>query len=492
MTPEYTRHCKGSVETGGKRLTLSALIFSAALGLSACAGLPDSPQQAAVRDAASLGLSAEQEATAALDAQWWREFGDAQLNRLIDEALLSNPSLKIVQTRLTRANVAADVTDAATGPQLSATVDAMQQKFTATGLYPPPLAGSIYATGTAQLTGSWELDFFGKNRAALDAALGNARATQADAAAARTLLASNVARNYFQLLRLNEQMGVARRQLAQREQSLRLVTDRVNAGLDTRLELNQSEGALPEARLQIESLNEQMALTRHALSALLGQPAKTPELELPALASIKNWAVATNVPSDLLGRRADIAAARWRVEAATQDVRNARSQFYPNINLVAFAGFSSIGLDRLLGAGSEQWGVGPALRLPLFDGGRLRANLRGKATDLDAAIESYNAAVIDAVRDVADQLASAQSINRQQTQQRAAQAAAQSAYAIAMQRHEAGLSNLLIVLAAETAVLSQRRMAVDLAARALDVQVALMRALGGGYHAELPASMAQK
>ncbi len=490
--PDHTRHCELSLASRGNGLTLFALFMVAALGLSACANLPDSPPQATLRNAYSLGLSADQEATAALDAQWWREFGDAQLNRLIDEALLNNPSLKIVQTRLMRANVAADVTDAATGPQLSATVDAMRQKFTATGMIPPPLAGSTYETGTAQLTGSWELDFFGKNRSALEAALGNARATQADAAAARTLLASNVARNYFQLLRLNEQLGVARRQLVQREQSLRLVTDRVNAGLDTRLELRQSEGTLPEARLQIESLNEQMALTRHALSALLGQPAKTLELEPPALASIKNRAVATSVPSDLLGRRADIAAARWRVEAATQDVSNAHSQFYPNINLVAFAGFSSIGLDRLLGAGSEQWGVGPALRLPLFDGGRLQANLRGKATDLDAAIESYNATVIEAVRDVADQLASAQSINRQQTQQRAVQAAAESSYAIAMQRHEAGLSNLLTVLTAETAVLSQRRMAIDLAARALDVQVALMRALGGGYRAELPASMAQK
>jgi NodT family efflux transporter outer membrane factor (OMF) lipoprotein len=492
MALEQSRHCKRSVATDGKRLTLSALIFATALGLSACAGLSDNPSPATLRNASSLGLSAEPEATSALDAQWWREFGDAQLNRLIDEALLSNPSLKIVQTRLTRASVAADVTDAASEPQLSATVDAMRQKFTATGMIPPPLAGSTYETGTAQLTGSWELDFFGKNRTALDAALGNARATQADAAAARTLLASNVARNYFQLLRLNEQLDVTRRQLAQREQLLRLVMDRVNAGLDTRLELRQSEGSLPEARLQIESVNEQMALTRHALSALLGQPATMPELELPALATIKNRAVATHVPSDLLGRRADITAARWRVEAATQDVSNARSQFYPNVNLVAFAGFSSIGLDRLFGANSEQWGVGPALRLPLFDGGRLRANLRGKATDLDAAIESYNATVIDAVRDVADQLASAQSINRQQTQQRAAQAAAESAYAIAMQRYEAGLSNMLSVLTAETAVLSQRRMAVDLEARALDIQVALMRALGGGYHAELPASMAQK
>jgi NodT family efflux transporter outer membrane factor (OMF) lipoprotein len=481
MTPDHSRHCERSVASRGNRLTLSALLIVAALGLSACAGLPDSSPQATLRDASSLGLATERGAAILLDTQWWREFGDAQLNRLIDQALLSNPSLKIVQTRLTRANVAADVTDAATGPQLSATVDAMRQKFTATGMIPPPLAGSTYETGTAQLTGSWELDFFGKNRAALDAALGNARASQADAAAARTLLASNVARNYFQLLRLNEQLGVARRQLAQREQSLRLVSDRFNAGLDTRLELRQSEGTLPDARLQIEGLNEQVALTRHALSALLGQPDKAPELELPALAAIKNVEMVMNVPSDLLGRRADIAAARWRVEAATQDVSSARSQFYPNVNLVAFAGFSSIGLDRLLGANSEQWGFGPALRLPLFDGGRLRANLRGKTTDLDAAIESYNAAVIDAVRDVADQIASAQSIRRQQTEQRAAQTFAENAHAIALQRYEAGLSNFISVLATETAVLSQRRQGVDLAARALDNQVALMRALGGGY-----------
>jgi NodT family efflux transporter outer membrane factor (OMF) lipoprotein len=213
---------------------------------------------------------------------------------------------------------------------------------------------------------------------------------------------------------------------------------------------------------------------------------------LPAQSAIKKIATASKLPSDLLGRRADIAAARWRVEAATQDVGNARAQFYPNINLVAFAGFSSIGLDRLLGAGSEQWGVGPALRLPLFDGGRLRANLSGKTADLDAAIESYNAAVIDAVRDVADQLASTQAIARQQTEQRAAQTAAENAYEIAQQRFAAGLSNYLQVLNAETAVLSQRSQSVDLAARALDTQVALLRALGGGYQADLQARTTQK
>ncbi len=470
----------------------AALPLAAALALSACAGMSDSQPHAARIEASALGLGADGATASTVQEQWWREFGDAQLDRLIDSALASNPSLKVAQARLARAQASADITDAAGGPQIGVGVDAMRQQFTATGLYPPPLAGGIYETGTAQFSGSWELDFFGRNRAALEAALGAARAAQADAAAARTLLASNVARTYFQLIRLNEQVRVAQRLLAQRAQTLDLVRQRVDAGLDTSLELRQSEGGLPDARLQIETLQEQLTLGRNALAALLGQTSASLVLEIPASTAIKPIAAAKHVPSDLLGRRADIAAARWRVEAATQDVGAARAQFYPNINLVAFVGVSSIGLDRLLDAGSQQWGVGPALRLPLFDGGRLRANLRGKVAELDGAIESYNAAVLDAVREVTDQLASSQAIGRQSQSQREAQASAESAYEIAVQRYEAGLGNLLQVLSAETAVLNQRRLGVDLAARALDTQVALMRALGGGYRAELPARTTQQ
>ena len=148
-------------------------------------------------------------------------------------------------------------------------MDLTRQRYTANGAVPPPLAGAILNSGTAQLNANWELDFFGKNRAALDAALGSANAAQADAQAERVLLASQVARSYFQLVRLNEQVGVARRTLAQREETLTLVQDRVNAGLDTRLELRQSEGGLPEARLQLQTVQEQMALTRNALDALM-------------------------------------------------------------------------------------------------------------------------------------------------------------------------------------------------------------------------------
>jgi NodT family efflux transporter outer membrane factor (OMF) lipoprotein len=468
------------------RMSAYALIMC----LGACAQMPDVAATSRPRDAASLGLDGRPVGSIIAD-QWWREFGDEQLNRLITQALDTSPSLKLAQTRIARARAAYEAAGAAERPQVNASLDATHQLITKNGIYPPPLAGAILDTGTLQLGASWELDFFGKNRAALDAALGQTHAAQADTQAARILLASQVARSYFQLLRINEQLTVAQRTLAQREETLRLVRDRVNAGLDTRLELRQSEGSLPEARLQIEILQEQAALTRNALAALTGQQDVALATELPTLTAIKTIAVSPVIPADLLGRRADVAAARWRVEAGTQDVASARALFYPNVNLVAFAGFSSIGLDRLLDSGSQQWGVGPAVRLPLFDGGRLRANLRGRAADLDAAIESYNATVIDAVRDVADQIASAQSLTRQQTEQVAAQQAAESAYEIAVQRYQAGLGNYLNVLSAETAVLNQRRLAVDLAARTLDTQVLLIRALGGGFQADVVASGAQ-
>jgi NodT family efflux transporter outer membrane factor (OMF) lipoprotein len=187
------------------------------------------------------------------------------------------------------------------------------------------------------------------------------------------------------------------------------------------------------------------------------------------------------ISSNLLGQRADIAAARWRAQAADQSVSGARAQFYPNINLAAFAGLSSIGLDKLLQSGSQQWGVGPALSLPLFDSGRLRANLGGKTAERDAAVESYNSTVINAVHEVADQLTSAQAVAKQQAEQALAEAAAQEAYAGAQQRWRSGLYNALQVLNAESALLVQRRLAVDLRTRSLQNQVALARALGGGF-----------
>jgi NodT family efflux transporter outer membrane factor (OMF) lipoprotein len=457
-----------------------AIASSVVLTLGGCASSAGIAPVAQPIAPASVGLDANA-TTPAFAADWWHAFNDSTLNGLVDRALAGNPNLRVAQARLNRAQAVVSGARANDGLQVNGELDATRQRFSSTSIYPPPLGGGIFTLGTAQINASYEFDFFGRNRAAIEAAVGSQRAAQADVQAARIMLASNVARAYVQLGRLFEQRDVAARSLSQRDEILSLIRQRVQGGLDTTVEQRQGEGALPETRQQIEQLDEQITLTRHSLAALTAQPPNALDSLTAPLKAVQSVALPSSVPADLLGRRADITAARWRVEAATSDVKSAKAQFYPNINLTAFVGLSSIGLDRLVQAQSEQYGVGPALRLPIFDSGRLRANLSGKTADLDAAIESYNIAVIDAVHDVADQVSSLQSIGRQQVQQTSAQAAAESAYDLATQRYKAGLGTYLTVLNAEATVLAQRRLAADLKARALDVQIALIRALGGGY-----------
>lgn len=468
---------------------LLAAASAALLFLAGCADMGGIDSKATLRAPESVGLSADAASNVKVsdiaqnrvDARWWTQFGDAQLNGLVDAALQGNPSLKVAQARVAKSLANVDVAGAAGKPSLGAGLTANRQLYSENFIYPPPLGGAVENDATLQLSGSWELDFFGKNRTALEASVGASNAAIADAAAAQVMLTTRIASTYIGWARLNGMQDVARRTLAQREETLKLVQDRVAAGLDTNLELRQSQAGLPEARLRLEELTEQVALTQHALDALVGQPNFAQTLKPPQLAQIKPAGVLANIPADLLGHRADVVAARWRVEAATKDAANAKTLFYPNVNLVAFAGFQSLGFDQLLKSSSQQWGIGPAITLPIFEGGKLRANLRGKQADLDAAIESYNGTVLDAVRDVADQVSSSQSIQRQLVQQHAGEVAAEGAYDIAVQRYRAGLGTFLNVLAAETTVLVQRRQGVDLAARVLDNQVALAHALGGGY-----------
>ncbi|HEY2255724.1 MAG TPA: efflux transporter outer membrane subunit [Variovorax sp.] len=471
------------------RRTTAVAAAVMALALAGCASIMGADQsRAQMQNAESLGLSAQPDASTQaalpLDSQWWRGFGDAQLDALVDLGLQGNPDLQIARARLARAQANVDITGADGKPQVNGAVDLTRQKFPANFIYPPPLGGEVFNVGDALLNFSWELDFFGKNRTAVEAAVGTQKAAAAEADAARILLASNIASAYVQWAYLQDRLVVAQRALEQRQELLKLVQDRVAAGLDTRLQLKQSETSVPTARQQIEALNEQIGVAEHALDALVAKPNATRGLTPPRLGQLKPMPLQQTIPADLLGRRADIAAARWRAEAANSDVANAKTQFYPDINLAAFAGFNSLGISDLLQKNSLEWSVGPAIRLPIFEGGRLRANLRGKSADLDAAVESYNKTVFDAMRDVADQITAIQSVARQQVDQHESQEAAEAAYDIGLQRYRAGLGTFLDVLTAEDTVLLQRRDGVDLAGRAFQTQVGLARALGGGWQPE--------
>jgi NodT family efflux transporter outer membrane factor (OMF) lipoprotein len=483
MKPNQSIDVSGDARRLGAAMSLAVMVLVA--GCASSAGIRS---QASALEPQTVGLAPTAGSAQAVPNEWWRNWGDAQLSTVIEQALQAQPSLKLAQARLRRAQAATAGEEAADGLKINGSADATRQHFSANSIYPAPLGGSTRTLANAQIAGSWEFDFFGLHRSAIEAAVGSERAAAADLQAARNVLASNVAQTYVQLGRLLAQREVARLALAQREQMLGLIRQRVDAGLDTRVELKQGEGALPDARVQIEQLDEQIVATRHALAALAALPPQSYDQLQPDLQTLRTLALPEVLPADLLGRRADITAARWRMEAATKGVDMSKAQFYPNVSLTAFVGLSSIGLDRLTDAGSQHYGVGPAIHLPIFDAGRLRAQLRIRTADLDAAVESYNGAVLEAVRDTADQLNARQSLERQREQQAQARSAAEAAYDIATQRYRAGLSGYLTVLSAETALLNQRRQTVDLQARALSTQVALVRALGGGFAPDAQAT----
>jgi len=463
--------------------TLALAVASAAvLMLAGCATPGHQAPPALPRGADSVGLSASN-ATTAVETQWWRQFGDARLDALVDQALAGSPSIAAAQARVVKAQALVDTQRGVDSPQVDLGASVDRRRLTSTGLYPPPLAGMVSTTGDAELDFSWSPDFFGRQRADLEAALGAARAAQADQAVAAQQIATQVVRTYLTLARLESQREVAVRTLAQRTEILTLVKQRVQAGLDTVVELRNGEGALPDTRAQIEQLDEQITLARHLLAALTAQPEQATDALAPTLAQLRVSPQPPVLGADLLARRPEVAAALARVEASTHQVESQRTRFYPDINLTAFFGFNAIGLNHLAEWKSRDWGVGPALHLPIFDGGTLRAELKGKGADRDSAIQAYNQAVIDSVREASDAASSMASIGRQQVQQREALASAESAYDFARQRYAQGLGNQLIVLNAETQTLTQRRLDVDLQYRALDVQAQLMKALGGGWSA---------
>lgn len=462
------------------RLALAGALLVWQGGCAAPADIaPTRTWMAAPAASASVAVSAVD--TGWPGERWWRAHGDAALDDLVERALASQPSLKIAQARWRQASAALDSVAAAQSPQLTASADLTDQRFTQNGMVPPPLAGSVRWNNNLQLGGSWDLDLWGRQRAALASAIGQQRAVQADLQAAHVLLAAQVASGYVQLARLLDLQRLAAEAVRQREQIVALVRQRIGAGLDTTLDLRQAEGLLAQARVEQQANDEAASRARHALAELAGAPPESLRALSPSLAGLHAPALREAVPADLLGRRADLVAQRWRVEAALGEVAAARAQFYPNVNLVAFVGLSSLGLDSLLRAGSATAGVGPALRLPIFDGGRLRANLQGRSAEVDAAIEAYDATLLRALREVADALASEPSLRRQQALQRRASEAAEAAADLAGQRYRAGLGNFLVVLTAQTNLLVQQRAAADLRARQLANQVMLAQALGGGW-----------
>ena len=474
------------------RIEWLSLVVAAAL-VAACADMQGLAPQASLTKADALA-SKQSLASTPLDAaawpttDWWKSLGDPQLDQLMSEALAGSPTLKVAAARTRQALALAQVAKAPLYPQIDGSFSSTYQRFSEHGLFPPPFAGNWNSVNQLQISLNWELDFWGKNRSAYEAALGQARAAEVDEYAARLALSTSIAQAYVQMQRAYLQRDVAEKTLREREQIYALTRDRNEAGIDSRLELKQAESALPATREAITQFNETIELTRNQIAALLGQgPDRGRAMARPGASPLAAVALPSNIPADLLGRRPDLIAQRWRVEAARHEIDSAKAEFYPNVNLLAFVGLSNIG-SAFFSSGNRVAGLGPAITLPIFEGGRLRGNLAGTDAQYDIAVEQYNQTLADARRAVVDPLASFRSVGVQREEQKQALATTAEAYNIALLRYREGIGNYLQVLSAEQPYLDQESLDADLQARELALSINLVRALGGGY--QNPASTA--
>ena len=417
------------------------------------------------------------------EIEWWKNYQDPALNDLIAHALADSPRIRIAAARLRAAQAVTTFVGAKRLPQVEVDAQSKWQRFSEHGFSPPDLAGGHESDNRFAFDASYELDLFGKNRSAHEATQAQVVAAVASTHAARLALTSAVARLYFQLGRYCAEREVARATRTQRAKILELVKARVAEGVDSNVELRQAEGAIPRIEGELAELEERISLLRNALAILtVVEPTATATLT-PSLTHALKPTLPALIPSDLVARRPEVEVARWRVEAGLKGIESVRAEFYPSINLSAFAGLSALGIGALFEGGAQIYGIAPVIRLPIFDADRLRAKLKFVDAQTDVSIAEYNRALGRAIKDVLDAVTSIRALTQRQVAQRAAQQAAQSAYDLALQRFKAGLTGYLTVLTTESDVLIERRAAADLNARGFELDVSLARALGGGFDA---------
>ncbi|WP_343651406.1 efflux transporter outer membrane subunit [Herbaspirillum sp.] len=472
------------------RVVATALL--GALGLSGCAsfeGIGSDKQLAQARDFATQ-RSLSDPNPGAPDGQWpgsdWvRQFGDAQLTALIEEALAASPSLQQARARIGAATALAESRGAPLLPSVDAQASFTRNQFSSTSIYPPPYGGNWYNEKKAGLNVGYELDLWNKNQAALEQAISSEKAAQASEQEARLALTASIVSVYSQLAAQYALHDILQRTVDQRTSLEKITADRVRTGLDSQIERNQSRSSSAEARAQLEQSEGQIILLRQQLGALSGKgPDRGLQLAPPSLQNLATPGLPADLPLNLMGRRPDIVAARWQVEAASQGITVAKARFYPDINLSAMIGFDSLIDSNPFTAASKSIAFGPAISLPIFEGGALRAGLKGEYANYELAVATYNKALNDAYADVARQIAAIHSTERQLPIRDEALQAAERAYQLARERYRLGLVSQLTLLSAETAVLGQRQSMVALQAQRREQQVALYKALGGGFDAQ--------
>jgi NodT family efflux transporter outer membrane factor (OMF) lipoprotein len=450
-----------------------------ALAAAACA-VPGEAPQLTPKTAPDLGLAGP--AAPAIAPDWWREYGDPQLDRVVADALAGAPSLEQALARVRQAQAQVGARRAEDGPDVS--LDAQAQVARLSGRYtiPPPYRGTVRFVGQGLANLNWNLDLFGRQAAAIAGARASARAAALDAEAARLALAGSVVQAYLELVRAERLAAIARGTIAAREQTVSLVDVRIRNRLASNLDREAATTLLAQARQALVRADGARVLATQALAALAGRgPDYAAGIAATGIDLSRQPALPAVLPADLLARRADVAAALARIDAAAAGRQVARRAFYPNVNLAALAGLQAIGVGNLLSLDAGTVGAGPAVSLPIFDNGRRRAELAGATAAVDLAVADYDARVVGAAREAADALARIRSLEAD----RRAQAAVVRGFAetgrLNAIRVASGLESRLGVLDNDIRLLAARQDAADLDVDAAVARAQLVLALGGGF-----------
>lgn len=451
---------------------------------SSCAAVPSSQGGPQLQEASSV--AAERSLVAVADGewpveQWWTDYGDPQLSKLIEQGLGDSPDVAAATARLRRAIGLARQAGAASLPTLDATGQVTVDKKSYNTGFPKEFVPQGWLDG-GQLAASlnFDLDLWGKNRAALAAATSERRAAELDSRQADLMVASSIAAAYFDLSRLFALRDVREAELAVREASRKLISDRFTHGLENRGNLAQTEAQAAQSRGALHEIDQAIAVRRHQIAELVGAgPDRGLEIARPAIVSTDHG-LPPGVTTTLLGHRADVIAARERAGAAAQRIKVARADFYPAVNLSALVGLQSLGLSDLIAGDSLFGSVGPAVTLPIFRGGALQGRYKAARAEYDAAVADYDKLVLAAYRELADAVTAQKMIDLRLTEARSGLASAEEAYAIAQRRYKGGLISYIEVLAVEDRMLQARFAVAELSAAARSADLELVRALGGG------------
>ncbi|MDI1259013.1 efflux transporter outer membrane subunit [Aquabacterium sp.] len=415
--------------------------------------------------------------------QWWLAFNDPALNQLQDQAVAASPNLAVAAARVKAARASLNSSQADRLPQIGVTFGTGRQKSSAVDLGLP--AGSSAPPVTAWrsgLTASYEVDFFQRVSNSIDAATADAAATEAAYCSVLLALQADVAQTYFQLRTLDAEVALLDRTLGLRNENLQLTEKRYKSGdiseFDTARARTEYNTTLAEAR----GLKGTRAQVEHALALLLGQaPAAFTAPSAPLTSESAVPAVPAGLPSALLERRPDVAAAQAQMMASTARVGLARSAIFPALSLTANGGYASYELSDLFKWNARTWLVNAVLSMPLFDGGRNKANITRAEASLEESVASYRQTVLAAFGDVEDKLSSLSAVRGQAEALDNAVVSARRSADLADKRYRAGEDSYLTLIDTQRSLLAIERQAVQLRGSWATSTVGLIRALGGSW-----------